>query len=73
LDNCKLFRDKALGHICYLLTFYTFFKTESYFISTKFVNLQINKESTLNNTKDKDFLSKGIFDNKEMTLYEVKC
>lgn len=73
MDNYKLFRGKALGYICYLLTFYTFFKTESYFISTKFVNLQIDKESTLNNIIYKDFLSKGIFDNKEMTLYEVKC
>ena len=68
MDRLYLFREKALvGHICCLIAFYTYFKTESYVFSLSKNNYLLTEPG-----KDVKSTDKGKLGDKEMTLSEVK-
>lgn len=68
MDRLYLFRDKVLvRHICGLIAFYTYFKTESYVFSLSKNNYFLTEQG-----KDVKSTYKGKLGDKEMTLSEVK-
>jgi hypothetical protein len=68
MDRLNLFREKALvRHICYLIAFYTYLKTESNISST-----DQDKSLLTESGNDIKPIVKGKVGNNLMTLSEVK-